>query len=254
MIDIHNHYDRANPRFADWMVERMDRDGVEKTVILAIELPSFGGSVGDPSHFGGNEDVLRAVRQHPDRLLGGVYLDPREAGARDTLHRYVEHGFRMAKMFPPVGFCCDQPEFLPLFEEMARCEIPVLVHCGVTSFAPYSKCARPIYLDTVARLVPELNIIVAHLGHPWFLEAAGLSAFNGNVYLDLSGSAPKGRGTLKHSGYPVAWQRMVWGSDNMRAESLKSHVGLWQDFLDEVNAGEHRDAIFHQNARNLLRL
>ena len=31
---------------------------------------------------------------------------------------------------------------------------------------------RPIYLNTIARAFPDLKIIGAHLGNPWYQEAA----------------------------------------------------------------------------------
>jgi predicted TIM-barrel fold metal-dependent hydrolase len=48
-----------------------------------------------------------------------------------------------------------------------RCNLPVLYHMG-TSFVRFGplEFTRPILIDTVARRIPNLKIIIAHLGHP----------------------------------------------------------------------------------------
>jgi predicted TIM-barrel fold metal-dependent hydrolase len=47
---------------------------------------------------------------------------------------------------------------------------------------------RPVYLDRVARRFPTLKIIGAHLGNPWYEEAAMTLFWNPNIYFDLSGT------------------------------------------------------------------
>jgi predicted TIM-barrel fold metal-dependent hydrolase len=48
---------------------------------------------------------------------------------------------------------------------------------------------RPMYLDTLARAFPELTLIGAHLGNPWYDEAAEATRWNPNLYFDLTGSS-----------------------------------------------------------------
>ena len=54
----------------------------------------------------------------------------------------------------------------------------MLIHQG-TTFARAGSLlqARPILLDEIALRFPELRIVIAHMGHPWFSETiAGRSA------------------------------------------------------------------------------
>jgi predicted TIM-barrel fold metal-dependent hydrolase len=48
-----------------------------------------------------------------------------------------------------------------------------------------------VYLDDVAADFPALNIICAHPSWPWESEALAVTLHKANVYLDLSGWAPK---------------------------------------------------------------
>ena len=54
------------------------------------------------------------------------------------------------------------------------------------------KYTAPVpYLDDIAADYPELTIISAHPGWPWQEEQLAMARHKGNVYLDLSGWAPR---------------------------------------------------------------
>lgn len=48
-------------------------------------------------------------------------------------------------------------------------------------------CMRPVTLDRIARAFPELKIMMAHFGNPWWEEARLVLNQNKNIYADLSG-------------------------------------------------------------------
>jgi hypothetical protein len=45
-----------------------------------------------------------------------------------------------------------------------------------------------MYLDTLAREFPDLTLVGAHLGNPWYDEAAEAARWNPNLYFDMTGS------------------------------------------------------------------
>jgi uncharacterized protein len=74
--------------------------------------------------------------------------------------------------------------------------------------------AHPLKLDPVAAAHPDLTIVAAHFGWPWQLDLIAIALHKTNVYIDISGWAPRRipaevvrelRGRL--SG------QFVWGSD-----------------------------------------
>ena len=42
-------------------------------------------------------------------------------------------------------------------------------------------------LDRIAARHPQLQIVLAHVGWPWHLEAVAMALHKSNVYLDISG-------------------------------------------------------------------
>ena len=84
-IDIHTHITFPDfPEFAsgilnrppftaDILLKRMDMEGIDKSVVLPLINPE----VIDRYGCAGNQDVLRACNQHPDRLIPFCAVDPR---------------------------------------------------------------------------------------------------------------------------------------------------------------------------------
>ena len=63
----------------------------------------------------------------------------------------------------------------------------MLLHTGTTFVAQAPlECTLPRHLDDVAIRFPEVNIILAHLGHPYEGECVAVIRKHPNVYADIS--------------------------------------------------------------------
>jgi uncharacterized protein len=51
--------------------------------------------------------------------------------------------------------------------------------------------AHPLKLDPVAAAHPDLTIVAAHFGWPWQMDLIAIALHKTNVYIDISGWAPK---------------------------------------------------------------
>ena len=106
-------------------------------------------------------------------------------------------------------------------------------------------------LDDVAADFPGMTVILAHPSVPWQDEAISIATHKANVYIDLSGWAPKYfppllrtdiRGRLR--------EKIMFGSD---------HPSLPYDRIlrewDELGYDESvMDLVFHANAERVLGL
>jgi hypothetical protein len=111
--------------------------------------------------------------------------------------------------------------------------------------------ARPIRLDAVAAAHPGLTVVAAHFGWPWHMELVAMALHKTNVYIDISGWAPRRippelvselRGRLAG--------QFVWGSDfpflaPQRCLAELDGLGLPDEVLGKV---------LYQNAARILRL
>ncbi len=157
-------------------------DGVDRAVVLAFDAPAAGFVVP-------NDYVASYVARDPARLLGFGSVDPSAPTALDELERMkVDLRLVGCKLGPiyqnvdPLG-----PAFLRVCEVLERLELPMLIHQG-TTFARSGalSLARPILLDEIALRFPELRIVIAHMGHPWFDETIAVIRRHPHVFADVS--------------------------------------------------------------------
>jgi uncharacterized protein len=149
-----------------------------------------------------NDSIARAVKEHPDVFLGFGSVDPLRdiEWCVEEVERCRELGLCGLKFQQTVqGFFPNEPRFYPIYEAAQRLSLVCLFHMGTTGIAAGApgglglklKYARPIYVDDVAADFPRLTIIGAHPGWPWTEELLAMAVHKGNVYIDLSGWAPK---------------------------------------------------------------
>ncbi|WP_038037307.1 amidohydrolase family protein [Thermorudis peleae] len=149
-----------------------------------------------------NDEIAGWVKKYPDVFIGFGTVDPWK-GVQAL--REVEHcaalGLKGIKFHPAVqDFAPNDPRFFSLWETCTRLGLAVLFHTGTTMAGAGQpgggglrlEYGRPIpYIDDIAARFPELRIIMAHPAWPWHEEQLAVLRHKPNVYMDLSGWAPK---------------------------------------------------------------
>jgi hypothetical protein len=267
-IDFHYHYP-LEEGFIDRLLAEMDTAGVTYTNLMGGPKDAFWEYKN--CRFASNDVVLAAVKTHPDRLVGNIYLDPRLNDAIDTFKRFIDHGFRCVKMFPPVGFSPDDDRYFPLYEKIEETGVPLLFHAGQTNIkvispqpgqrmATNSKYSHPLNFDMISRLFPKMPIVLAHMGYPHYIDAWSVAHANPNVYLDISGSGPWTEGIPVvfnalggHHFIPIDFNRVLWGSDNCLSQA--EHISRSDVYMRQMGAkSQDRARIFGDTALELLKL
>ncbi|NNN18765.1 MAG: amidohydrolase, partial [Acidimicrobiaceae bacterium] len=166
-------------------------------VIFDVDNQSVSGI---PMH---NDAVAEVVAKAPDMLIGFCSVDPwgGKASAKEIVRCADDLGMRGVK-FQPItqAFFPNDQRFYPLYEIADSLGMVVTFHTGTTAIGQGTpggtgyklKYGQPIpYLDDVAADFPKLKIIAAHPSWPWQEEALAIARHKENVYIDLSGWAPK---------------------------------------------------------------
>ncbi|MDD5748016.1 MAG: amidohydrolase family protein [Actinomycetota bacterium] len=176
------------PTIADTIAD-MDESGVEKSVIVAIDAETKW------NYRVSNEMVAEAVSSNPDRFIGFASVDPNKGkiAERELRHAVEKLGLRGLKILPHlVELKPNDKQMYGVYKEACDLGIPVLFHTGTQFHAGTKlKYSKPIDIDDVAVDLPELKIIIAHFGWPWYEEAMAVVQRNQNVYFNIAGWAPK---------------------------------------------------------------
>lgn len=149
-----------------------------------------------------NDEVAAIAGRFPGRFIPVASVDPHkgEAACRELERAVRELGMKALKLHPQLqAFRPDDRAFSPLWATAEALGVPVICHTGTSGIGAGAAggqgikldLARPIYLDAVAADFPALVIVCAHFGWPWTDEAIAMALHKANVYLDVSGWAPR---------------------------------------------------------------
>jgi predicted TIM-barrel fold metal-dependent hydrolase len=176
---------------------RVYREQDIMAVLLATDAES---NTGLPSV--SNDYVAGVVQRYPDVFVGFASVDPwkRKGGVAELERAVTQLGLKGVKFMQIMqGFAPNDRRFYPLYEAARGLGVPVMFHMGMTAMGAGSaggdglrlKYGRPIYIDDVAADFPELAIVAAHPAWPWQEEMLAIAMHKANIYIDLSGWAPK---------------------------------------------------------------
>jgi len=259
IFDCHHHAGEEAD-YADRLAEECERIGTSKIVLLGFP---------EPRRPGANALVLEAAERYPDLILpfAGVNM---EHDTPEKIHAYKEQGFRGLKFIGPIR-PYNHPAHLPLYHAAAEAGLVGLFPFGTVANpgnwrTADSNLMRPIYLDHIARQIPDWKIIGAHLGNPWYEEATMSCRWNPNLFFDLSGStlkkkSPEFLGGLlwwsdetyyKSPDKTSAWQKIVFGSD-VKAEDMRDVVNDYERLCEALDLPEERRRdIFYNTAARIF--
>ena len=201
---------------------------VDKAIIFSLRYGDSAGIDGD------DEVTAAAVAKYPDKFVGFACIDPRMPDCMDLLVHAIEDLKLKGVKFGPIynGVSLNDPRMEPIYRYLVRHDIPLTMHMG-TTFAANSvaEYGRAIYVDDVARRHPDLKMVMAHMGHPWYEECIIVARKQPNVYCEVSALfyRPWQFWNILRTAeeYTIAHRdKIFWGTDFPFAEVEESIAGL----------------------------
>ena len=227
-------------------------------VIFSVDAETSTGEAPDT-----NDYVAGIVQSYPEQFVGLATVDPwKGQWAVQELERSVRDlGLRGLKLHPiHQAFFPNDTRFYPLYEKCAELQVPVLFHTGFAAAgagAPGGsgfklKFSAPIPgIDDVAADFPQLTIIMAHPSWPWVEEQIAVALHKANVFLDLSGWAPRfiPEALIRETDTRLR-DKVMFGSDYPYLPPDR-----WLQGFDELPIrDEVRPKVLLENARSVLGL
>lgn len=279
IIDAHTHLGRKGgaleARAVD-LIKSMDEAHIDKALVLAGRINGIT-----------TEEVLEEIKPFKDRLYAvasislppgwdphkewGPPLDNPGVPNKETIDRWIAAGIRGFKFYPGYEYFHPADTWLrPYLWEACRANLPVIFHSG-DCFCKVGhaklKYALPLHIDDLAVEMPDLKIIIAHMGYPWQREAAEVVYKNKNVYADISGFV-YGDFTLRDSDHfrkvmgefveiAGGWKKLLFGTD----WPISNQPSYIRQLLGELEVMGHirpipgyLDEMMSLNAQNLFRI
>ncbi|MGB5873362.1 MAG: amidohydrolase family protein [Bacteroidota bacterium] len=263
IIDCHTHVNNYHDEEVESLRESLDalqQEMRRNRIDVAMVLTSYKTARGRPA----TRDVVSATRDvpHVSVVAGLSYLAFRREQL-DELREFLQDGHvRGLKLYPGYEpFYPNDQKLRGVYELAEEFDVPVMIHTGDTYSAKGKlKFSHPLNVDEVAVDFPGVNIIICHLGNPWFRDTMEVVYKNANVYTDISGLV-LGDFTDRFERYMSKQfqEMMIYGLEPDKVlfgtdwpiSSMESYLR----FMDELKVTpEEKRKILYKNAASLFRI
>jgi predicted TIM-barrel fold metal-dependent hydrolase len=264
VIDSHQHYQDA-PDYFERLVRTYRAHGAMACVLTPMK------------HF---EALRKAAAAYPDVVIPYGQIDVDSPQAMAEIEAFARGGCKGIKMHTP-RLDWDDESYFPLYQKMQDLGLVALFHTGIVCTIVDGNCGssdgpqkssmarmRPSYLHTIARAFPRLRVQGAHLGNPWYDEAAEAARWQKNLYFDLTGSSlikkEKNLAVFKEylwwegptahspSDAVYAFEKLVFGTDEP-PEAIDNMLGRYEAMLEACGVPEKsRRLIYGETMARLL--
>ncbi len=152
-----------------------------------------------------NEPVFQAVKKHPRRFLGWIFVNPR--GKKDQVAEFEKYkdapgviGVKAHSFwhhYAPAALA-------PVAQKLAALGKPLLIHVGFGAEGDY---------DGLLKEVPDLKLILAHAGFPLYGKTWKAIRQRKNIFVDLSQTSYVGERTTRQAVEYLGVEQCLFGTD-----------------------------------------
>ena len=210
-----------------------------------------------------NDAIADYANAQYEEIIGFMSIDPHQEDAIEEIDRCVGQlglrGIKMSPVYQHYHPCDEKAERVHRHAE--KLGLPILTHAAFHSMSNTPmKWANPLLYDDVAQQFPNLKIILAHIGLPWYTDTMVMVRKHPNVFADVSPAFHQGwmyRALELFYEFAVI-QKLLFGTDfpfstvDKVAHNLRS--------ADQVVPGHGRvpdeeiEALIHRDSLKLLGL
>ena len=176
-------------------LKMMDQAGIEHSLLIAVRAGDM--RVKGSFHIS-YERVAQICSRYPDRFSGLAGVDPTLGmqQLRDLEYAINELGFVGAHFYPHwFDLPPDHAYVFPVYAKCIELDVPIMMQVGHNLIYQRDRrlpsVGRPIALDRVAMLYPELRLLGIHLGVPWTDEMISMAWKHENIFIGGDAYAPK---------------------------------------------------------------
>ena len=245
---------------ADGLKREMEECSVVQCVSMGLRSLDLGMDSKAPTPY----ETAAHLRLPDITYVGGI--NPFSAGppclkkTRSSLSKGTLRGLKIYLGYFP--FPPHAPVYKPFYRLAEEYTVPVIFHTGGTEPSDSTlNYAHPSGVDKIADEYRGVNFLIAHLGNPWFMDAAEAVAKNENVYADLSGfvagtddypyvnsyQLPRLREAVEHIG---GSSRLLYGSD-WPLTPMQNYIEFIRRLFPDQ---DDQEKVFYKNARRFFKI
>ena len=228
IIDAHIHY-RPTDEWKKSFVEVYTRYNAMGVVMVKMDDLERG---------------IKFAKANPETVIPYAQIDIDSPTVLEDVKKVHSMGYRgLGEFFAKNQWSYDDPKYEPLWSLAEELGMPLAPHTGNLSNGMMANL-RPASLATIAANHPNLIIVGAHFGNPWYAEAAEAARRNSNLYFDMSGSS-----LIKKEHDPGIWKEYLWWTPYVGKDTPHMPKDLVPAFEKIVFASDEDPDALEENFR-----
>ncbi len=260
----------ARPQVYTWAEYEAAMAPVDRAIVFNIaQHPTGNDRIDEPYVVAApavNDETAAFVRSRPEKYIGFLSVHPEDPHMLDEVERATGdlglRGIKLGHNYQNAHPLSDSA--MRLYAHAEAHALPMLFHQGTSPvrFADIDY-AHPRHTDRIAMAFPELTIIMAHIGHPFCLDALMVARKHPHVWVDVSGCVLRPWGLYQAMATALEWgvlDRLLFASD-FPASTPEESMRLLRAVNDaHPGGGAPRipdsavEAIIHRDSLSLLGL
>ena len=189
-----------------------------------------------------NVGIAQIIEKFPDRFLGWIFVNPLMSDALDELEKWKDTKGMIGVKIHPFWHRFSMEKFKVVGRRIEELGLPLLVHLGFGAAGNY----RWLFEN-----FPDLKIIVAHLGVPFYKSLWPEIAANPNFYMDISSTYHVDEGLVRSAIKKVGAHKCLFGTDSPYAHTdAVSQIKKW--VLNLPISSTDKEKIFSTNFLELI--
>jgi predicted TIM-barrel fold metal-dependent hydrolase len=247
-IDAHAHVDESQYK-VEVNLDFADRLGIEKLMISDFIRPHTEGA---PDDFRARNDfVIKCIKEHPDRFIGTVVLNPRyQQASLQEIDRCRDAGMiGLGELYNQVKI--NDPLYYPVIEKCIDLNWNIMMHSAIGHSRVVLNPREPKNISLpedfaeVARRYPEAMFQYAHIGGgiDWEYACKVLKDVP-NVFVELSGSNNEAN-IINFAMQYIGEDRLVFGCD------YGFYQGVGHMFSAKLTDAQRRKIFFENISKRL---
>jgi len=213
-----------------------------------------------------NDETAAFVRSHPEKYIGFFTVHPDDPTMLDEADRCRTdlrlQGLKLGLNYQNVDPLGENA--FRLFDYAQAHRLPVMLHQGTSPvrFADIDY-AHPRHTDRIAMAFPDLTIIMAHVGHPFTIDALMVARKHPHVWADVSAVILRPWGRYQMFVTAMEWgvtDKLLFGSDFPASSPVDTIAALRDANAAHPGGGAPRvpedliESIIHRDSLSLLGL
>ena len=189
-----------------------------------------------------NQSVFEAVSKYPERLMGWIFLNPKNDNWEEELNKWKDNASAFGIKIHPFWHRFSMKEINKLGELAEKYNYPLMIHLGFDTVQNVSSfCNR----------FSRLKIIFSHAGFPLYEDIWPIIKKSPNIYVDLSSHHVDRKIVNKVVNY-IGADHCLFGTDDPYGNS---EAGLWiENWIGNMNLNDNqKERIFSSNFKRILK-